>query len=59
MDPIVSDGERQLMLWQAHHDNLTKLANTNLLHERLARALSAANAEEKLGALISIDLDRF
>ncbi|XOV82301.1 MAG: putative bifunctional diguanylate cyclase/phosphodiesterase [bacterium] len=50
-----SDAEQRLMLWQAHHDNLTKLPNTNLLNERLGRALQ----EGKRGAVISIDLDNF
>lgn len=50
-----SDAEQRLMLWQAHHDNLTKLPNSNLLNERLARALQ----EGKHGAVISIDLDSF
>ncbi len=55
MEPVVSDEEQRLMLWQAHHDNLTKLPNANLLHERLARAAQ----QEKRGAVISIDLDGF
>ncbi len=55
MEPVVSDEEQRLMLWQAHHDNLTKLPNANLLHERLARAAQ----QDKRGALISIDLDGF
>ena len=59
MDPVMSDDGRQLMLWQAHHDSLTKLPNANLLHERLVRGLSGAQAEQKLGALISVDLDDF
>jgi diguanylate cyclase (GGDEF)-like protein/PAS domain S-box-containing protein len=70
MDPVISDDERRLMLWQAHHDNLTKLPNANLLHERLARALVAihqeggdalpdSHHEGKRGALISIDIDNF
>lgn len=59
MDPVVSDDERQLMLWQAHHDSLTKLPNSNLLHERLVRALTTVQHEEKPGALISIDIDGF
>jgi diguanylate cyclase (GGDEF)-like protein/PAS domain S-box-containing protein len=50
-----SDAEQRLMLWQAHHDNLTKLPNANLLNERLSRALQ----EGKRGAVVSIDLDNF
>ena len=59
MDPIVSDDEKRLMLWQAHHDNLTKLPNANLLSEQLSRALLACEQEGRRGALIAIDLDRF
>lgn len=59
MEPILSDDQRRLMLWQAHHDNLTKLPNANLLHERLVRGLSSAVAEQRQGALISIDIDGF
>lgn len=55
MEAATSDAEQRLMLWQAHHDNLTKLPNANLLNERLGRALQ----ENKRGAVISIDLDNF
>ena len=47
------------MLWQAHHDTLTKLPNRNLFEERLTRVLRAASEPAFQGALISIDLDRF
>lgn len=50
-----SDAEQRLMLWQAHHDNLTKLPNANLLEDRLAHAL----LDDKRGALICLDLDKF
>lgn len=59
LDPVVSDDEQKLMLWQAHHDNLTKLPNANLLHERISRALILSEQEGKRGAIISIDLDNF
>ncbi len=55
MEAAHSDAEQRLMLWQAHHDNLTKLPNANLLNDRLGRALR----EGKRGALISVDLDNF
>ena len=55
MEAAHSDAEQRLMLWQAHHDNLTKLPNANLLNDRLGRALQ----EGKRGALISVDLDNF
>lgn len=45
--------------YQARHDALTGLANRNLLHERLARAI--ANARHGASALwvVFLDLDRF
>ena len=62
MEPVISDDEQKLMLWQAHHDNLTKLPNSNLLHERLSRALVAKGSSDSAiqpGAVISIDLNKF
>ena len=59
MEPLVSDDERRLMLWQAHHDNLTKLPNANLLHERLSRGLTTLPQDQTSAALISIDIDGF
>ena len=61
METVVSDDERRLMLWQAHHDNLTKLPNSNLLHERLSRGLTTVldDRSGRVGALISIDIDHF
>ena len=50
MDSYISDNEKRLMLWQAHHDNLTKLPNANLLHERLARAAQQAGRSELVHA---------
>ena len=61
METVVSDDERRLMLWQAHHDNLTKLPNSNLLNERLSRGLTSVLDDKsgRVGALISIDIDHF
>lgn len=59
MDPFTSDETRRLMLWQAHHDTLTKLPNRNLLEERLNRVLVHARERNRPGAILSIDLDRF
>ena len=59
MDSYISDNEKRLMLWQAHHDNLTKLPNLNLLHERLSMSLVSARQEERRGAVISVDIDGF
>ena len=55
-DPTKSDASKRLMLWQAHHDPLTKLPNRNLIEERLAQAV--VNSAWPC-ALLSIDLDRF
>lgn len=59
MDLVSTDDTRRLMLWQAHHDTLTKLPNRNLLEERLTRVLLRAQEPGFQGALLSIDLDRF
>ncbi len=59
MDIVGTDDAKRLMLWQAHHDTLTKLPNRNLFQERLSRVLLRAQEDNFLGALISIDLDRF
>ena len=59
MEVVGNEDARSLMLWQAHHDTLTKLPNRNLFQERLSRVLLRALDEDFLGALISIDIDRF
>ena len=59
MDVVGNDDAKRLMLWQAHHDTLTKLPTRNLFQERLSRVLLRAREDDFLGALISIDLDRF
>jgi diguanylate cyclase (GGDEF)-like protein/PAS domain S-box-containing protein len=59
MDVAGTDDAKRLMLWQAHHDTLTKLPNRNLFQERLSRVLLRASEDQFLGALLSIDLDRF
>jgi diguanylate cyclase (GGDEF)-like protein/PAS domain S-box-containing protein len=56
-DVVSSDDAKRLMLWQAHHDTLTKLPNRNLFQERMTRVLLRDGGQR--GALISIDLDRF
>ncbi|MGI9328453.1 MAG: putative bifunctional diguanylate cyclase/phosphodiesterase [Pseudomonadales bacterium] len=55
-ESIQADEQQKLMLWQAHHDPLTKLPNRILLEERLNRTLLQ---EKPSGTLISMDLDRF
>ncbi len=59
MDLVGTDASRRLLLWQAHHDTLTRLPNRNLFQERLTRVLLRAHDKDFMGALISIDLDRF
>ena len=54
-----TDAAKKLMMWQAHHDPLTKLPNRNLFEERLTRVVLQAQSTELKSALISIDLDRF
>ncbi len=49
---------QRLMLWQAQHDTLTKLPNSNLFQERLKRFLVTRPAGES-GAVLSISLDGF
>lgn len=55
-DASNSDASKRLMLWQAHHDPLTKLANRNLLEDRLKRSLLSPG---RRGALLVINLDHF
>lgn len=59
MDLQSTDDAKRLMLWQAHHDTLTKLPNRNLFEERLTRLLLRTQEPSFMGALVSIDLDRF
>lgn len=58
LDMLGNEDERRLMLWQAHHDTLTKLPNRNLFFERLTRVLMKER-QGAGGALISVDLDNF
>jgi len=51
-----TEAER-LMLWQAHHDTLTKLPNGNLFQDRLSRFLLEHG--DTAGAVLSINLDGF
>ena len=43
----------------AYYDRLTDLPNRNLLYDRLQQAVLAARRENKLVALLILDLDRF
>ena len=43
----------------AHHDQLTGLANRELFHDRLGRAVARADRSKKMIGLMFLDLDRF
>lgn len=58
LDSVGSEEEKRLMLWQAHHDTLTKLPNRNLFQERFTRVVMNLKPDEH-GAVLSIDLDHF
>ncbi|MGH8352676.1 MAG: bifunctional diguanylate cyclase/phosphodiesterase [Pseudomonas sp.] len=45
--------------YQAHHDPLTGLPNRLLFENRLRAALSDAETDERKGAVLFLDLDRF
>ncbi|CAM3797593.1 putative signaling protein [Pseudomonas reidholzensis] len=45
--------------YQAHHDPLTGLPNRALFENRLQAALSCAQASNRQGAVLFLDLDRF
>ncbi|HYQ40016.1 MAG TPA: EAL domain-containing protein [Pseudomonas sp.] len=45
--------------YQAHHDPLTGLPNRLLFEDRLRQALDEALAEQRHGAVLFLDLDRF
>lgn len=57
----ISDRKRleSQVLYQATHDNLTGLANRNLLHERLVQTIADAARFEHPVWVAFIDLDRF
>ncbi|MEZ5597820.1 MAG: diguanylate cyclase [Pseudomonadales bacterium] len=58
LDAVGNEEERRLMLWQAHHDTLTKLPNRNLFQERFARGVLNLKPGQR-GAILSIDIDNF
>ncbi len=59
MDITVRKQHEQAMWNQANHDPLTGLANRNLLHDRLGRALAHARREGDKAGVVFIDLDGF
>lgn len=57
---ITQRKQQEEAVWrQANFDPLTGLANRNLLHDRLERALSRAQRNEKKVGLMFVDLDGF
>jgi len=51
--------DEERLSYQANHDPLTRLPNRTLFQERLSRALTRANRNQSLVALLFIDLDYF
>ena len=47
------------LVYLAHHDELTGLANRTLFHDRLQQAMIEAERHERLVAAVFMDLDRF
>ena len=47
------------LVYLAHHDELTGLANRTLFNDRLQRAMIEAERHERLVAAVFMDLDRF
>ncbi|HQT26545.1 MAG TPA: EAL domain-containing protein, partial [Burkholderiales bacterium] len=53
----VSNGRH--LLWHAGHDALTGLLNRVLLHDRLIHSMASVKRQNKLLAVLFIDLDKF
>ncbi|MBK8973675.1 MAG: PAS domain S-box protein [Hahellaceae bacterium] len=49
----------EAIAYQANYDQLTKLPNRRLFHDRLEQALKRSHREKSLTALLFIDLDHF
>ena len=49
----------EMIIYQCYHDNLTKLPNRLLFHDRLDLALVHAHGNQQILAMIFLDLDRF
>ncbi len=47
------------LIWQAHHDSLTKLHNRRYFEQHLESETSRVNRSDESSALLYIDLDRF
>jgi len=57
----ISDRKRaeEIIVYQAYHDQLTRLPNRLLFHDRLELALAQAQRRQGTLAVLFIDLDRF
>ncbi|HNP64982.1 MAG TPA: EAL domain-containing protein [Woeseiaceae bacterium] len=56
----LSSVEREEALYQqAHFDTLTGLPNRQLLKDRLTQQVAAARLDDRVGAILFLDLDRF
>ncbi|MEM1434988.1 MAG: GGDEF domain-containing protein [Pseudomonadota bacterium] len=55
-ESVLSSQQQRLMIWQAHHDPLTKLPNRITLEDRFRRTLKA---EDIQGLFVTIDIARF
>ena len=53
------DAQTRALQHQATHDSLTGLPNRVLLNQRLAQAISSANASGRSVSVVMMDLDRF
>jgi len=51
--------QKDILQYQAQHDELTNLPNRVLFHDRLTQSISRAKRHNKVFGLLFIDLDRF
>ena len=51
--------QKKLLMHQVEHDILTGLPNRNLLQDRLIQAIKKASRDEKVLAVMFIDIDKF
>jgi len=56
---LAAHAREQQLVFQAHHDDLTRLPNRVLLRDRLQQELTHARRDESHLALLFLDLDRF
>jgi diguanylate cyclase (GGDEF)-like protein/PAS domain S-box-containing protein len=59
IDLTNSKSDKEKMIYMAYHDPLTQLPNRFLLSKRLKQMLREANVEDRMIALLFLDLDRF